>query len=297
MPAPSLRLRLIALMAVAITVALLGAQWHPATTLSLIVLAAGVAVVGLPHGAFDHVAGLRLIRRWAPSRGAPWLWLALFLLAYLALSLALLWGWQRWPTLGLSLFLLMSVAHFGTDWRSHHPLWRRLGWGVLVIASPMAFHAGEVGEIFQALGVRAPAPLIAIGQWALLIMAPLLVWRLLERHVESRAMLLATAVLLLGAALLNPLIYFACYFCCFHSPLHLSAIRREFGFETPSQLIRVAAPIVIVTWIGASVGYAWMGEHAVDSPLLKTTFIGLACLTVPHMIVEWLSARASRADG
>ncbi|WP_110685184.1 Brp/Blh family beta-carotene 15,15'-dioxygenase [Salinicola aestuarinus] len=297
MPAPSLRLRLIALMAVAILVALAGAQWHPATTLSLIVLVIGVAVVGLPHGAFDHVVGLQLIRRWAPSRGAPALWLALFLFAYLALSLALLWGWRCWPTLGLTLFLLMSVAHFGTDWRSHHPLWHRLGWGALVIASPMVFRGGEVGEIFQALGVREPAALIATGRLALLALVPLLAWRLLERRGEGRAMLIAIAVLLAGAALLNPLIYFACYFCCFHSPLHLSAIRREFSVETLAQLVRVAAPIVIVTWIAASLGYAWMGEHAVDSPLLKTTFIGLACLTVPHMIVEWLSARASLTPG
>ncbi|MFC0267599.1 Brp/Blh family beta-carotene 15,15'-dioxygenase [Kushneria aurantia] len=281
------------LMGAALLVALGGQQWHPAGALSVAILVAGVALLGLPHGAFDHLTGIRLIRHWLPGR-AVGIWLGLFLLVYVLLSAALLWGWRQSPAAALTLFLLLSAAHFGTDWRGRQPLWLRLCWGALVIAAPFAWRPGEVGQVVRALAVADPAAFTRAGMFIFTLVGLVVLCRLRWLWRHARGTLMAMAMLVIGAIVLNPLIYFACYFCCFHSPLHLSAIRREFGLTSRARAVGMAAPIVIVTWVGASIGYAWMSQQAIASPLLKTTFIGLACLTVPHMIVEWLGSRDAR---
>lgn len=289
------RTRLTALMGAAIGMALLGQQWHAAGAASLAVLAAGVALLGLPHGAFDHLTGARMIRVYLrPGRRALIGWVALFMLGYLSLSLALLWGWQQAPAPALALFLLISAFHFGTDWRDGLSPLLRLAWGSLAIAAPFAFRPGEVAVVIRALAVDNPAPFTAAGTAVFVLAVLLFLCHLPALWRRQPPLLIALLLLVAGSILLNPLIYFACYFCCFHSPLHLSGIQREFALTSRARAFRVAAPIVVATWMGASIGYALMSQHGIASPLLKTTFIGLACLTVPHMLVEWLGSRVQR---
>ncbi|MCM2131403.1 Brp/Blh family beta-carotene 15,15'-dioxygenase [Larsenimonas rhizosphaerae] len=260
--------------------------------MGMTVLVVGVAVLGLPHGAFDHLLGQRILRGGLLKQYCrrPLPALLLFLLLYISLSMTLMAGWIAAPALGLWLFLLISACHFGTDWRGALPMAPRLAWGALVIATPFHARPEAVSGIIQALAIDDPAPFLQVAPWvfwgalALMLMA-------LPRLLKQRAVL-ASLVLLLGAGwLFNPLLYFACYFCACHSPIHLREIRRELGIRSARQALWMAGPVVIVTWIAASIGYAIMAHYSVASPLLKMTFIGLACLTVPHIIVEWLDHR------
>lgn len=119
------------------------------------ILVVGVAVLGLPHGAFDHLLGQRILRGGLLKRygSHPLLALSLFLLLYVSLSLALMAGWIAAPAPGLWLFLLISACHFGTDWRGVLPLAPRLAWGCAI----MEMHALPQGEV-PVDGVRALPP-------------------------------------------------------------------------------------------------------------------------------------------
>ncbi|WP_445619845.1 Brp/Blh family beta-carotene 15,15'-dioxygenase [Kushneria sp. Sum13] len=284
----TVRGRLLWLMAGAIVLALLSQQWSPAGAVSLVALTVGVALLGLPHGAFDHLTGARLIRYYLPGTRHPGACLGLFMLGYLMLSLLLLWCWYHWPAVGLTLFLLLSAAHFGTDWRGRQTLMTRLCWGVLVIALPFAWRGSEVADIVRTLAVADPTPFLDAAR-PLVALALGIVLVGLRR--EGAMFVAATGLLLLGAIMLNPLAYFVCYFCGFHSPLHLGAIRREHALTGHRQMLVVATPVVLLTWAGAGAGYLWMSHDHVTGALIKTVFIGLACLTVPHMLVEWLGER------
>ncbi|MCM2973424.1 Brp/Blh family beta-carotene 15,15'-dioxygenase [Larsenimonas suaedae] len=262
----------------------------------LAVLVFGVAILGIPHGAFDHVIGRRLLRggvlRGDHSQSV--LALSLFLLAYVSLSALFMVGWVLMPALGLFVFLVMSAAHFGTDWRDTLPMSLRLVWGTLVIATPFYAHPRDVEDILHALLVSDATPFInaaPVAFWGALAVALFRLRPLLEkRHVmASLGLLLATGTVF------HPLVYFACYFCACHSPIHFQEIRHALKIRTSGQVLRMAGPIVLATWGAASVGYALMAEYSVASPLLKMTFIGLACLTVPHIIVEWLDHRKALA--
>ncbi|MFC0338201.1 beta-carotene 15,15'-monooxygenase, Brp/Blh family [Kushneria avicenniae] len=288
----ALRGRLVWLMAAALVVALLGEQGASAGVLSLLVLTLGVALLGLPHGAFDHLTGARLIDYYLPNARHPRTCLGVFMLGYGLLSISLLWCWYHWPTLGLTVFLLLSAAHFGTDWRGQQSLICRLCWGALVIALPFVWRPDEVAGIVQKLAVPEPAPFLQAARPVVALALGIVLVGIRHRGV---AFLSATGLLLLGAAVLNPLAYFVCYFCCFHSPLHLSTLRHEHGLTGRRRMLTVAAPIVLMTWLGAGAGYLWMSHDHVTGALIKTIFIGLACLTVPHMLVEWLGERIAHA--
>ena len=69
-----------------------------------------ISLLGLPHGALDHQVG----RSWLePMQGR--IWPFSFGLFYLGLLGLVLVCWIQWPELLLSLFLLLSVLHFGQE--------------------------------------------------------------------------------------------------------------------------------------------------------------------------------------
>jgi hypothetical protein len=90
-------------------------------------------------------------------------------------------------------------------------------------------------------------------------------------------------------------VFFAIYFCALHSVRHL---RSGFRAESRGRLtalivvLYTAVPIlgaVAVLLVSLSVGPI----VAVDDRLLQVVFIGLAGLTVPHMILVGLESRRS----
>jgi Brp/Blh family beta-carotene 15,15'-monooxygenase len=143
------------------------------------VLVVLVAVVGLPHGAADH----RFARpRLEPMLGAAWL--PVFLVGYLAVAAAVVWGWFAAPAVTIVAFFLASAWHFGQEEprlaigpRRLRPL-VRFARGGLVIWTPLVFHAQEVATVLgqAAPGGSGPAIDRAIGlltacSWMMLAIA------------------------------------------------------------------------------------------------------------------------------
>ena len=118
------------------------------------VMAALVALIGLPHGAADH--------RFARPRLEPVLgmtWLPVFLVGYLAVAVLVVCGWFVAPTATVVAFFLASAWHFGQEEprlpvgpRGMRKVFR-FARGGLVIWTPLVFHAGDVATI---LGLAAP---------------------------------------------------------------------------------------------------------------------------------------------
>lgn len=91
-----------------------------------------------------------------------------------------------------------------------------------------------------------------------------------------------------------PLVFFIIYFCLLHSARHL----RE-GFDEERGVLpqRVEVGIVIGATVAPIVAAAAFlsftgGGAELDERLLQVAFIGLAALTVPHMIVVTLGDRS-----
>ena len=67
-------------------------------------LAVIALIIGIPHGALDHLVTL--------PKGKP-VKMALFVLIYVLIAVAAVWAILRWNVLGFQLVVIMSAAHFG----------------------------------------------------------------------------------------------------------------------------------------------------------------------------------------
>ena len=91
----------------------------------------------------------------------------------------------------------------------------------------------------------------------------------------------------------SPLVAFTIYFCFLHSIRHGISLMSELdennlgnGFKI---FIKKALPLTFITAIFCLIGlYLLNNTYNFDSSILKIIFIGLASLTFPHILLEYL---------
>ena len=93
------------------------------------------------------------------------------------------------------------------------------------------------------------------------------------------------------------LVAFTCYFVFYHSPLHLRHWRDQLGIKG-SGIVYGLSGLVIAIITGA----LWlatleqpMAFEALNQTALRYTFIAIAALTVPHMVLLMLVSRRNQA--
>lgn len=245
-----------------------------------VVIALIAAVIaGLPHGAFD----IFIARRhglWQTPTQLGW-WMSQYI-AVGGLTIAL---WWLSPVVGLALFLLVSALHFGRDYFPRNAF-LATSTGAIILGLPMLFHPQDVEGVFQQLfltEVEANGLVLLFSGLALLGLLHRLcvVDRNLQALVKWVAWLLIFTV---GAFAFHPLIYFALFFAFSHSPTHLRNQWRKLDPEQQTYAVWVllgltVAPIVIAVVIGTQFTFDW------SQSALALVFIGLAALTMPHMIL------------
>lgn len=263
----------------------------PPLGVQVVVLGLLVAVLGLPHGALDPLIARRL-GLWSTPLG-----FAGFNLAYIGVVAAVVGLWLVLPLLSLVAFLLVSAAHFGSDWNASRPLWMRLATGMALLSLPALGHRAEVSVLYEILapGAAAVADVQAFIAPALLLgMLGAAVIAFRARPHETVEIMLAAGLALVAP----PLVFFAIYFCALHSARHL----RE-GFAAERGGGRFAATIAVVYTvvpIAAAGLFVWglSAGASLDAAITQLIFIGLAGLTVPHMALVALDERfARRAAG
>ena len=86
---------------------------------------------------------------------------------------------------------------------------------------------------------------------------------------------------------------FTIYFCFLHSVRHSITLIHEIDGQNLSngirKFIKKALPLTILTIILALIGlYLLNNNYDLHSSILKIIFIGLASLTFPHILLEYL---------
>ena len=100
-----------------------------------------------------------------------------------------------------------------------------------------------------------------------------------------RGALLNLTLLIALAYLLPPLVSFALYFCLWHSRSHM---QRIWDSIRPDQRRRSAIEAItysLLAYAAAALYFALQATNEVAPALIQLTFIGLAALTVPHMLL------------
>ena len=94
------------------------------------------------------------------------------------------------------------------------------------------------------------------------------------------------AIIWFAAACLAPLVYFILYFCALHSLRHLTDALHS--VENTRKALRTATLLSIVVIVAAIIGFAVLQKaetFVLEQSIMQIVFVGLAGLTVPHMLL------------
>ena len=248
---------------------------------------AGIVLIGLPHGALDGAVAMHLgiVQRFSD--------LARFMIVYIALAALVVVTWTVAPSISLILFLIISMLHFGAgdvkNGRGSLGFTEALAHGGLAIVGISQFHRGEVNEIFAYLTNRDTATvwlaidILTVGVIVAVIRC------IVQASKNPKWATTVLELLLLGIiyAIAPPLLGFAIYFCCVHSARHFRKVYATIKETVASGNIKNQAILfTVISWIAAGVAFWMFADFADPGPtILRITFIGLAALTVPHMIL------------
>jgi Brp/Blh family beta-carotene 15,15'-monooxygenase len=301
----------------------------PDTTVSFLIAATVVVLVGIPHGAVDHlIANVGdPTRTGAPGDRVRFDWP--FHVHYVAMIAAVLLVWVLAPTVALAAFLLVSIHHFGQSdlvylARSGVPSGQQLAlqWsrGLLLIALPLVAHLDVVAPTIERLGGGRPDQWgwladHAAGWSAVLVAQHVAVGLVVVTLARRRSALDATAVRreAIGVGVLvalfvfaDPLVGFAVYFGLWHSLGHVLVVRQTFGERRGSDSAPIAwsefARLALARTLLSTLGVVGVvgALHAAGRPddAVAALFVLVSAITVPHLVVVerlWRSARPTDA--
>jgi Brp/Blh family beta-carotene 15,15'-monooxygenase len=276
-------------------------------------LLVSLLVLGLPHGAVDH-----LVPGWIRGRrlGRRELWLLIG--AYLAVTAAGVTVWLLAPVAALVVFFTVAAAHWGASeliWfpTAHRPVAFAAARGLVPIALPAlvfptAFSQATTTLLSPFLAhppVIAPSSLIRVAGFAVLALI------CLAGTGQGTRERLELAGLAAFFALVDPVFAIGLYFIAWHSWRHIvrlatlepaAAAALEDGrpARAVAFVLQAALPCTAVALAGLG-GFA--AVLAIDaSSAQQVTAVALAligALTVPHaVVVAWLDgATAHRRPG
>jgi len=256
-------------------------------------------IIGIPHGALDHLVTLPKNK---PAK------MALFVVIYVLIAVAAVWAILRWNVLGFQLVVIMSAAHFGIgdaafiaeserlNNRASKSLIDRLIYalpaGLLPVFVPLSSDLtnSALAEVNPKLINWAGSSTNFIHLLVLLIAASSLFVLVLKRDDKSAIDLALLAAL---SMLTPPLVAFAIYFGLWHALRHtarltLNLSKSEISYQNNEpkrafiNAVLPGTPALIGTFIVAAILAA---ANPDNSRLLWSILVVIWALTVPHMMV------------
>ena len=268
----------------------------PPGWLSAVVVVAVIAVLGIPHGAVDHLAFETMEgRRDRETRRR-------FVRGYLVAMAGVGLVWLVAAPAALAIFLAVSVHHFGQSDLAYLRLPGRrqlvLQWsrGLFLVGLPLVAHVATISPVIERLGGGDPASWwwLADFRWwwcAMLVVqhavagAVVAVGRC-DREIVGREVVTVVALAALFLSV-HPLVAFAVYFGLWHSLSHLLVLADLLGAgpKPLRSLARLAVPMTVVSFAG--LGAMSAGAVLAGRPdlLLPAVFVFVSMLTMPHMVV------------
>ena len=249
-----------------------------------------IATIGVSHGSLDNFKGNKLLKILQIKNKF------LFYLIYIFVSLAVIGSWLIFPLLTLAIFLIVAAYHFGKEDSvfgkvNKFKLLNLLLFlkGSLIILAPLYFHHYETIQIFQILGVKSI-------QYNISLIIVLISLSLISNFFINKNILLSLldsfTVIILNMNF-EPLLAFTVYFCFLHSIRHSLSLIQDINSKNLKKglinFLKKALPLTIVTAFGFLIAVFLLNEYyLLDSAILKVVFIGLASLTFPHILLEYL---------
>ena len=252
-----------------------------------------ISIIGVSHGALDHVKGYKLMEIYKINNKY------FFYPVYIFCCLLVIFFWIIFPSVTLILFLLVASYHFGKEDSCVGNLIKKrfinlfyLFKGSVVVVAPLFFHTEETLQIFKILGDN----LILTHEnflISLLIISFIANFTIIQWSNNGGFFLADWVTIFALNIFFSPLVAFTIYFCFLHSVRHSFGLIYEINKKNfkngLKKFLKRALPLTLVTAILFIFGiYILTNYYVVDDAIMKVIFIGLASLTFPHILLEYL---------
>ena len=256
-------------------------NWFDYISLFLIIF------VGIPHGALDGAISVTL------GYSKRFILQLSFFVAYLSISTFVIIMWYFFPVVSLIFFLFISIFHFGCgdlDWKKNKTYFIN-GYfhGGLIILGIIFFNKLEVNYFFSVLSGDQLSLLWSCLYFGIFLWLSALIFIVCNLKIMklSRSYITLVVFIFLVITILPPLPAFAIYFCFIHSFHHIKrVVPTLLNFMEKRKAISLMITLSVMSWLGGGIAlYYILNLNVFPDAILKVTFIGLAALTFPHMIL------------
>ena len=255
-----------------------------------------IATIGVSHGSLDNYKGKKLLKFYSLKNTI------IFYLSYILIALLVILLWKVLPAATLLIFLIIAAYHFGKEdslektKKSNFYLLYYFSRGSIIILAPLAFHANETIEIFRVISSAAFTDNLFYLEKFYLFKLMLSFFILSSYFIsgkESAAFYFEVPSILAINYFFTPFFAFTVYFCFLHSVRHIISLSSELDKENIKKGLNIflnkALPLSLVTAILFIIAlYFLLNINQLNEAIFKVIFIGLASLTFPHILLEYL---------
>ena len=265
--------------------------------LNLIICLFLILIIGISHGSLDNIKGRKLLKIFGFKSEY------IFYIIYLTISSLIILLWIIFPNTVLLIFLIVACYHFGKEdtvfFVEKEIFFKEILYffkGSSVIIAPLFFHREETNEIFRTLNFNIFENSLFSDAFLVIILFLSFISSFVLSHKKdiNFKILLMTDFLsiLIINFFLSPILAFTLYFCFLHSIRHSITLIFELdkslknGFR---KFIKKAIPLTLITGFAFIVAiYLLNNFYELNEAIYKVIFIGLASLTFPHILLEYL---------
>ena len=256
-----------------------------------------ILVLGISHGSLDNTKGKKLLKLFDIKS------MSIFYIGYSLISLFVILIWTIFPKTLLFIFLIVAAYHFGKEDMDFIKKEKKIYDGFLyflkglpVIICPLLFHKIETILIFQSLNFNISGIIFIENILLYVLLFLSLLSNLIlffKTNIEIKFFLLMDffSILILNY-FLNPLVAFTMYFCFLHSVRHSLSLIFQLNKNIKKGFylfVKKALPLSIITLLLYLLSLYFLNNYyELNDSIYKVIFIGLASLTFPHILLEYL---------
>ena len=256
-----------------------------------------ILIIGISHGSLDNIKGKKLLEYFGYKSEY------IFYLAYLMISFFIILFWLFFPIIVLSLFLIVAGYHFGKEDTVFSIKRKKIAKEILfflkgssVIFAPLLFQREATNEIFKILNYDLFEKSFFNDNTLFIFLFLGFISSIYLTHKKSpehKALIIMDffSIIILNF-FLTPVVAFTLYFCFLHSIRHSITLIFELdklfkkGFE---KFMIKAFPLTLITGLIFLITIFFLNNNIeLNEAIYMVIFIGLASLTFPHILLEYL---------
>ena len=242
---------------------------------------------GIAHGSLDILTAKR--KKLIPNSFTK----IIFLIFYILIPLTFFVTWQLYPNYAFTIFLILSLMHFGiSDKLKNNNIMivnEILLRSLTIISLPLIFHNEQTLKIFYFLNISEEYGIVLtqIFEYIVYLIIPLLIlYKSNSIMKKEYGHFIDIIILFFCFFYFEPLLSFLIYFCFLHSVRHLINEKKLLKLTNKKLLMKTIPMTLIVLFLLFFLFFLYFYiPNSMNSLFINNVIISLFCLTVSHVLL------------